>query len=107
VAGAFEASAGTKVGEEAMQAMADAYHKLLDDRTLLLLQLHAYAACDDPEIRTATRTGYKNLWLLVERLTGLPYESVVEFFAMGMLMNVAAAMDLPAVDERWTRWCSA
>jgi len=24
---------------------------------------------------------------------------------MGMLMNVAAAMDLPAVDERWTRWC--
>jgi hypothetical protein len=28
------------------------------------------------------------------------------FFAMGMLMNVAAAMDLPAVDERWTRWCA-
>ena len=26
---------------------------------------------------------------------------------MGMLMNVAAAMDLPAVDERWTKWCSA
>ena len=24
---------------------------------------------------------------------------------MGMLMNVAAAMDLPAVDERWTSWC--
>jgi hypothetical protein len=22
-----------------------------------------------------------------------------------MLMNVAAAMDLPAVDERWTSWC--
>ena len=40
-----------------------------------------------------------------ERLTGLPFERIVEFFAMGMLMNVAAAMDLPAVDERWTRWC--
>jgi len=22
-----------------------------------------------------------------------------------MLMNVAAAMDLPTVDERWTSWC--
>jgi hypothetical protein len=22
-----------------------------------------------------------------------------------MLMNVAAAMDLPSVDERWTSWC--
>jgi AcrR family transcriptional regulator len=107
VAGAFEVAARDKAGEEALQAMADAYHRLLDDRTQLLLQLHAYAACDDPEIRAATRAGYKELWLLVERLTGLPYEQVVEFFAMGMLMNVAAAMDLPAVNERWTRWCSA
>ena len=38
----------------------------------------------------------------MERLTGLPFEPVREFFAMGMLMNVAAALDLPAVDERWT-----
>lgn len=106
VADAFEAAAAGKVGAEALEAMADAYHRLLDDRTLLLLQLHVYAACGDPEIRTATRDAYKGLWLLVERLTGLPYERVIEFFAMGMLMNVAAAMDLPAVDERWTRWCS-
>ena len=106
VAGAFEAAAGDRVGEDALDAMANAYHQLLEDRTLLLLQLQAYAACDDPEIRDATRTGYKELWALAERLSGLPYERIVTFFAMGMLMNVAAAMDLPAVDERWTRWCS-
>jgi len=106
VAAAFEAAAADRVGDDALEAMADAYHQLLQDRTLLLLQLQAYAACDDPEIRDATRTGFKHLWALVERLTGLPYERVVMFFAMGMLMNVAAAMDLPAVDERWTRWCS-
>jgi AcrR family transcriptional regulator len=106
VAAAFEAAAADRVGEDALEAMADAYHQLLQDRTLLLLQLQAYAACDDPEIRDATRTGFKQLWALVERLSGLPYERVVMFFAMGMLMNVAAAMDLPAVDERWTRWCS-
>src|SRR5690348_8088455 len=106
VAAAFEAAAADRVGEDALEAMADAYHQLLQDRTLLLLQLQAYAACDDPEIRDATRTGFKRLWALVERLSGLPYERVVMFFAMGMLMNVAAAMDLPAVDERWTRWCA-
>ena len=106
VADAFEAAAADRVGDDALDAMGDAYHKLLEDRTLLLLQLQAYAACDDPEIRNVTRTGYKQLWALVERLSGLPYERVVTFFAMGMLMNVAAAMDLPAVDERWTRWCS-
>ena len=106
VAAAFEAAAADRVGEDALEAMAKAYHQLLQDRTLLLLQLQAYAACDDPEIRDATRTGFKQLWALVERLSGLPYERVVMFFAMGMLMNVAAAMDLPAVDERWARWCS-
>ena len=97
VAGTFEAAAADEVGEEALAAMGGAYQRLLDDRTLLLVQMHAYAACDDPDIRAATRSGYKELWALVERLSGLPYERVVEFFAMGMLMNVAAAMDLPAV----------
>ena len=102
---AFTTAAGDRTGDEALAAMADAYELLLDDRTLLRLQMQAYAACDDPEIRAATRAGYKKLWELTERLTGLPFQRVVEFFAMGMLMNVAAAMDLPAVDERWTSWC--
>jgi hypothetical protein len=101
----FIAAAGDLDGEEAKMAMADAYERLLDDRTLLLLQMQAYAACDDPDIRAATRAGFKKLWELTERLTGLPFQEVVDFFAIGMLMNVAAAMDLPAVDERWTSWC--
>ena len=101
----FIAAAGDRTGEEALMAMADSYELLLEDRTLLLLQMQAYAACDDPEIRAATRAGFKKLWELIERLTGLPFQTVVDFFAVGMLMNVAAAMDLPAVDERWTSWC--
>ena len=105
VEGAFAAAAEDAVGEDALMAMGEAYEKLLEDRTLLLLQMQAYAACDDPAIREATRAGFKGLWTQVERLTGLPFDQVVDFFAMGMLMNVAAAMDLPAVDERWTSWC--
>ncbi len=105
VAAAFTAAAGDKTGDEALAAMGDAYERLLGDRTLLLLQMHAYAACEDPDIRATTRAGYKRLWALVERLSGLPFDQVVSFFAMGMLMNVAAAMDLPAVDERWASWC--
>ena len=101
----FTEAAADRTGEDALEAMGDAYERLLDDRTLLRLQMQAYAACDDPEIRAATRAGFKRLWELTERLTGLPFQQVVDFFAMGMLMNVAAAMDLPAVDERWTSWC--
>jgi AcrR family transcriptional regulator len=101
----FTAAAGELTGEDALMAMAAAYERLLDDRTLLLLQMQAYAACEDPDIRAATRAGFKRLWELAERLTGLPFQTVVDFFAVGMLMNVAAAMDLPSVDERWTSWC--
>jgi AcrR family transcriptional regulator len=101
----FTAAAEGLTGDEALMAMADAYERLLDDRTLLLLQMQAYAACEDAEVRDTTRTGFKRLWESTERVTGLPYQTVVDFFAVGMLMNVAAAMDLPAVDERWTRWC--
>jgi len=106
IAEVFTTAAGDHSGEDALMAMGDAYHQLLADRTLLLLQLHAYAACDDPDIRAATRAGFKELWLLVERLSGVSYERIVSFFAVGMLMNVAAAMDLPAMDERWAKWCS-
>jgi len=105
VADTFIEAAGDRTGDEALEAMGDAYERLLDDRILLLLQMQAYAACDDPEIRAATRAGFKRLWEQVERLTGLPFQTVVDFFAVGMLMNVAAAMDLPSVDERWTSWC--
>jgi len=101
----FTTAAVGLTGQDALMAMADAYERLLEDRLLLLLQMQAYAACEDPEVRAATRAGFKHLWELVERLTGLPFQTVVDFFAVGMLMNVAAAMDLPAVDERWTSWC--
>jgi AcrR family transcriptional regulator len=101
----FTDAAAGLTGDEALAAMADAYEQLLEDRTLLQLQMQCYAACHDPEVGDATRAGFKGLWELTERLTGLPFQTVVDFFAIGMLMNVAAAMDLPAVDERWTSWC--
>ncbi len=100
----FTAAAEGRAGEEALTAMGDAYGQLLADRTLLLLQLQSYAACEDPEIRAVTRAGFKELWLLTERVTGMPTDQIVPFFAMGMLLNVAAAMDLPSVDEHWTAW---
>src|SRR5499427_10898176 len=46
---AFIAAAGDKTGDEALDAMGDAYHRLLENRTLLLLQMQAYAACEDPD----------------------------------------------------------
>ena len=101
----FAVAAEGLTGEEAMVAMADSYTRLLDDRTLLLMQMQVSAASADEEIQVVARAEYKRLWELVERLTGLPFQTIVDFFAVGMLMNVGAALNLPAVDERWTSWC--
>ena len=80
VLASFQEAAEGKTGLEAKAAMGAAYDQLLADREMLLGQLQMYAACSDPEIR--------------------------DFFAMGMLMNVAAAMDLPQIcsdDDSWAR----
>ncbi|OAA20992.1 transcriptional regulator, tetR family [Frankia sp. EI5c] len=100
---AFDAAAGERSGQEALAAIADAYNDLLAEPSYLLMQMQAYAACGDPEIRSVTRRGFRDLWYAVERLTGVDADIVRAFFAMGMLCNVSAAMDLPAVDERWAQ----
>src|SRR3954471_11629423 len=85
----FTAAADGLSGEPAIEAMGVAYLELLADRDLLLTQLHAYAASDDAEVRTVTRKEFRTLWQLVERITGLPEQRIQQFFATGMMLNVA------------------
>jgi AcrR family transcriptional regulator len=103
---AFREAAEGKTGDEAMLAMGKAYDQLLADRERLLGQLQMYAACSDPEIRDATRAGFAELFRYVEQVSGKSTLEIRDFFAMGMLMNVAAAMDLPQIcgeDDTWAR----
>ena len=98
----FQRAAEGKRGEEALHAMGEAYEQLLVDRTRLRAQLQAYAACDDPEIRDVVRDGFGDIHAYVERVSGLSAEEVTRFFAVGMLMNVIAAMDLYEKPEAWS-----
>ena len=98
----FRAAAGDRRGEEALEAMGQAYVAMVTgDRTRLLTQLQAYAACDDPEVREAIRSGFGSLHLFVETVSGLDAERVAQWFAKGMLLNVVAAMDLWGSREPW------
>ena len=98
----FQRAAEGRRGEAALDAMGDAYvNQLLPDRTRLLAQMQAYAACEDPDIRAVVRAGYGDLVSYVERVSGLPSQAVAEFFAAGMLLNVFACMDLSTSTEPW------
>ena len=99
----FQKAAEGKRGEEALQAMGEAYQALLLDRTRLQAQLQAYAACDDPEICDVVRDGYGDIVTYVERVSGLPPARVSRFFATGMLLNVIASMNLHLSPEPWAQ----
>ena len=78
------------------------YSGLLSDQSLLRMQLHAFAASDDPEIRDFVRQRFSGLITLVSERSGVPATDLRDFFAQGMLMNVAAAVDFGAApDKHW------
>jgi AcrR family transcriptional regulator len=89
-------------GEEKLEAMGLAYGELLEDRELLLVQLHSHAAAaEDEALRTAARKGFERLVALVERESRAEPVIVGRFFATGMLMNVMAALDAGSLSDHW------
>ena len=101
-------TAAAEAGEDAsesdiLMAMGVAYGRLLDDRSLLLMQMQAYAACDDEEIRDVVRDEMLRLVTFVQSASGAPEAAIREWLAYGMLMNVVASMDLTEVDADWAR----
>ncbi len=79
-----------------------AYKRLLADRTLLLMQLQAYAACSDPDVRDSVRSGWAQLYRRVVEVSGAPRDEVHQFFAEGMLLNLGAAVGLPGKASTWS-----
>ena len=95
--------------EEVLPAMGKAYVDLLTDNTGLLFQMQAYAACSDPVIQAHVRERFGTVVKEVTRLSGAPPQEVWQFFSHGMLLNVTASLDLPAIaeGEAWAKaWCS-
>jgi AcrR family transcriptional regulator len=107
IIGSFEDAAGrwtpgTDDCDSPLMAMGLAYKRLLADRTLLLMQLQSYAACSDPDVRTAVREGWANLYRRVSEMSGARKDEIHQFFAEGMLLNLGAAVGLPGEAKTWT-----
>ena len=87
-----------------MAAMGEAYAELLQDPELLQVQLHGFAAAPgDPDIAATCRRTFEVLWHLVHERTEVSDEEILQFFSMGMMMNVMSAIDLLSVHEHWAQ----
>lgn len=92
--------------QELLAWLGDSYIELLaSNRSKLMFQLQAYAACDDETIRARVSAAYGRLEAHVRELTGVSEDEVNEFLSHGMWLNVQAAIgraDLEAACE-WIR----
>jgi AcrR family transcriptional regulator len=93
---------GDEECDSRLLAMGHEYKRQLANRTLLLMQLQAYAACSDPDVRKVVREEWGRLYGSVVKASGASREEIHTFFAQGMILNLGAAIGLPGEAKDWT-----
>lgn len=89
--------------EDPIRGMGAAFGELLDSREELLVMIHGFAAAEDPRIGETVRGRYVGLYRYASEASGADAERMRAFWAQGMLLIVAAALNLPSLEgkERW------
>jgi AcrR family transcriptional regulator len=90
-----EAARGIDDPEARLHAMGEAYMELLEQRDEILVQMQSHAAAGDPALRAPVRREFMGVIDHVARVAGVSRQRALEFVAVGMLLNVIAALDLP------------
>jgi AcrR family transcriptional regulator len=96
----LEAARGLS-GEAGLKAMGEAYLGLLEDKRCLRLQLQAYVASEDPDVRTVVRREFGQIVEAIQGATGIDEVQLRDFLARGMLLNVVASLDLVGETSGW------
>ena len=92
-------------GEDVLGSMGDAYMELVtEDPDILRMLVHGTsAAAVDPQIAAANRACWKQMVETAKRESNASDEELQRFFAMGMLINNLAAMQISDSDETWAQ----
>lgn len=99
--------AGTQSPQAVLDSMAEAYARLISDRTLLLLQVHAQSVADMTEIGAALRAGLERVVNFAQRRSGAPDESIQRFMAFGQLCHLVVSADIIGVKASWAEILTA
>ncbi|WP_395571996.1 TetR/AcrR family transcriptional regulator [Streptomyces sp. BK79] len=104
----FEAASEGLHGEEALQAMAEAYTRLISEQPeKLQMQLQVYVtvaaaeAAGEHEFGEMVRKGWLELWDAVHLPLGGDVNETTTFMAYGMLINTLAGMGFPPEHRIW------
>ncbi|SDO35727.1 transcriptional regulator, TetR family [Actinacidiphila guanduensis] len=105
---AFLAAAKGRPPEERLEAMANAYGRLIrEDPEKLLMQMQIYAAvataeaAGDHEFGASLRDRWQSMWDSAHVELGADIEETTTFFAYGMLINTLVSMGFPPTQRNW------
>ena len=101
VEAADQVSGGTP--EAVLDAMYEAYADLMNEPSLIMIQVHAQGVADVPEIGDAVRRGLANLIDSVKEHSGANDAQVQRIVAFGTLCQLVVAVDLEAVRLPWAQ----
>ncbi|GAA2996732.1 TetR/AcrR family transcriptional regulator [Actinokineospora diospyrosa] len=103
---AFADAAAKATGSDpgtVLEALGEAYARLIVDRDLLLVLMQATCAASEPAIRDAIRASYAREVEYVRAVSGASDEAVQHFVARGFLCNTLTAIRADEVDAPWAR----
>jgi len=89
--------------EDPIWGMGNSFRDLLERREELLVVIHGFAASGDPEIERVVRDRYVELYRYASDASNADPERMRIFWAHGMMLVVAAAINLPSLEgkEEW------
>lgn len=105
-AGAAQSEPG-ETPAEVLHSMGGAYAALVADRDLLMLQVHAQAATDVPEVAEAVRRGVARVTAHVRTRSRGSDAEVQQFMAFGQLCHLLTTIDAFDVDAAWASTLTA
>ena len=86
---------------EVLHAMGGAYAALVADRDLLMLQVHAQAATNQPDVADAVRRGMARVTDYARTRSRATDAEVQQFIAFGQLCHLLTTIDAFDVDAAW------
>jgi AcrR family transcriptional regulator len=103
---AMASAADTATGgtpSEILYAIGEGYARLIVDKDLLMLQVHAQAATDLPAVREAVRDGMRRAVTFARSRTGAPDSEIQRFIAWGQLCHLVVTLGIVDDEADWAR----
>jgi AcrR family transcriptional regulator len=89
--------------DDVLDAMGDAYADLIQDRALLMLQVHAQSVADVPEIGSALRAGLARITAFAKDRSRASDDAVQRFVAYGQLCHLIVTVGLDEIPDEWAQ----